>query len=525
MRYSVVSSSEWTYPDRMEYESASQDIILRTPRNSYATAQVLLSDVPEGARVSVTASGNLSGLPLESYELVPVYVEDNPFLPKGEVVNGCPSRWAPFEIYDCVKPLGATLTPNGGVAGLYLSFTVLSDAAPGEYSGVVAVTAAGDTFEIPASIIVYKAAVPVEEHIKINNGYVSAKTAQYHNVETGSPELAALDEAYLKTLRRLRQNSLYTHGIYATPGNDGKYTFDFTEFEAFVTKALSLGFKYFIAPSIGWRESWKKPDINVVIGGVKIPAMSYEAYDYLAQYFKVFRVLLEAKGWSDRFYISISDEPNEENATVYRALCGLVRKLAPGMRLWDAVSYVPIHGALDCWVPLNSEYDMHRKEFETFRAGSDELWHYVCCGPRSEGYINRFMDYPLLSTRYLFWGNYLYNLSGYLHWAANHYQPGQDPFTQNCPRHINTDNETILPAGDTHIVYPGEDGPWMSMRLEAQRQSAEDFELLRLLAQKDKAKADGLCRRCFKSFNAVEYDVKAFNGVMKELYEAVSDIA
>ena len=37
----------------------------------------------------------------------------------------------------------------------------------------------------------------------------------------------------------------------------------------------------------------------------------------------------------------------------------------------------------------------------------------------------------------------------------------------------------LLPAGDAHIVYPGKDGrPWRSMRFEAQRAGAEDYELL-----------------------------------------------
>lgn len=81
------------------------------------------------------------------------------------------------------------------------------------------------------------------------------------------------------------------------------------------------------------------------------------------------------------------------------------------------------------------------------------------------------MDLPLLATRYLFWGNYKYDLKGYLHWASNHYQPGQDPFKQNCPIHHNADSVTTLPSGDTHLIYPGADGPWMSMRLEAQRKA------------------------------------------------------
>ena len=117
------------------------------------------------------------------------------------------------------------------------------------------------------------------------------------------------------------------------------------------------------------------------------------------------------------------------------------------------------------------------------------------------------MDYPLLATRYLFWGNYKYNLKGYLHWAVNQYQPEQDPFTNNWPTHRNADSVGILPPGDTHLIYPGEGEPWMSIRLEAQRESAEEYEILKVIAEKNKDIADDLCGKCFRGFNDVEYSI------------------
>jgi hypothetical protein len=305
---------------------------------------------------------------------------------------------------------------------------------------------------------------------------------------------------------------------------NGKYSFDFSGMEKHIGDLMTMGFTYFILPGIGGRESWKASTILVSVGGVNFKAMTYEAYNYLSQYLPALYDFLGKNGWTKNAFQQVADEPNNENATEYRALCGMIRKIAPDLRLLDAVSYVPIHGALDIWVPLNSEYDKHQEEFESFRGKGDELWHYVCCGPRSDGYINRFMDYPLLATRYLHWGNFKYNLSGYLHWAANVWQPGQDPFTQNCPEHRNMDSRTILPAGDSHIIYPGEGAPWMSMRLEAQRAGAADYELFSLLAEKDKAKAAALCTRCFKSFNRVEYNIKDFETVLTELYDTLSVI-
>jgi hypothetical protein len=240
------------------------------------------------------------------------------------------------------------------------------------------------------------------------------------------------------------------------------------------------------------------------------------------QYLPALQKVLDDHGWTDRFVMGVADEPNDANCTEFRALCGLIHRIVPRIKLCDAMSYGNLHGALDVWVPLNAEYDKHRAELETLRQGGSEIWHYVCCGPRSRGYINRFMDYPLLSTHYLHWGNYKYDLTGFLHWAANAYQPGQDPFTLNCPEHHNTDAVCYLPAGDTHITYPGKGEPWMSIRLEAERESIEDYELLKKLAETDKPLADEICETVFHSFKEVEYDVSRFTATKRRLLESLS---
>ena len=73
----------------------------------------------------------------------------------------------------------------------------------------------------------------------------------------------------------------------------------------------------------------------------------------------------------------------------------------------------------------------------------------------------------------MLWMGALYRLSGFLHWGFNYYI-GDDIWHSACCPH----KGALLPAGDAHIVYPGKDGrPWRSMRFEAQRAGAEDYEL------------------------------------------------
>ncbi|MBQ4592890.1 MAG: DUF4091 domain-containing protein [Clostridia bacterium] len=513
MKYNVVSSVEFTYPDIWDYPSSAQVIDTFAARGSYATYQILLGD-RASADVSVSFGELPAGVAPEVYTLTPVQVERNHGIAPEQRQPHYPERVAPYWLYDCLRTFDGTLDLTDGAGGLYVSLKVDRDAEPGDYTTVMTV----DGTEIPLNLKIYRAVLP-DETMKMIVGYNAGTCAKYHGVALYSDEYFALEEQYLAMLRRMHQNMMYTGGIKKTLVGENKWEFDFTDFVAQVKRYEKAGMKYFNAPSVGWRQSWSAS--TILVNG-NIPSMSYEGYCYLTQYLPALRDVLKENGWLDRFVMGVADEPNAANCTEFRALCGLIRKIVPEIRLIDAMSYGNLHGALDIWVPLNAEYDRHRAELESLRAAGDEIWHYVCCGPREPGYINRFMDYPLLSTRYLHWGNYKYDLTGFLHWAANCYQPGQDPFVQNCPEHHNTDSVCYLPAGDTHVIYPGRGEPWMSIRLEAERESAEEYELLRELAKTDKAKADELCENVFQSFKDVEYDVAKFTANKKALLEALS---
>ena len=557
MRYTVVDAAEFTYPDRWDYATGGDRIVVEAPRGGKATFQILLEGLTadrkkenwltrevyqsealwEEAKLGFPRKGGVSvtcDLPLqiEWYSLVPVTVELNYFfendgITEKDFLPHFPERRAPYRVYDCFRPFDGTLDVGVGdgraqetsMGGLFGAVDVPKDAVPGEYSAVVTLAVDGEVLTVPMELKVYAAVIP-EESLTIIQGHHPGTLAKYYGMTTDSPEFSEINEKYIRMLRRMRQNMMYTSGVKVTKVGENRYEFDFSKMEEAMRLGFSLGMKSFNGPSVGWRQSWEGS--TILVNG-NIPCMSYEGYCYLSQYLPALHAMLEKNGWLDRFVMGVADEPNDKNATEFRALCGLIRKFVPDIRLIDAMSYGDLHGALDIWVPLNAEYDKHQEEMETLRGNGDEIWHYVCCGPRDTKYINRFLDQALLATRYLFWGNYRHDLTGYLHWASACYQGGQDPFRQNCPVHFNTDHSHPLPAGDTHILYPGEDGPWLSARSEAQRESAEEYEMLKALAKRDKARADSICAKVFRSFCDVEYDVAKFRAARRELLEALSE--
>ena len=60
---------------------------------------------------------------------------------------------------------------------------------------------------------------------------------------------------------------------------------------------------------------------------------------------------------------------------------------------------------------------------------------------------------------YFGWGGSKYNTLGYLHWGLNQYKA--NPFDQSVVKHPSpaASANNFLPAGDTHIIYPGKNGP------------------------------------------------------------------
>ncbi|MBE6570401.1 MAG: DUF4091 domain-containing protein [Ruminococcaceae bacterium] len=560
MRYTIVDSAEFTYPDQIVYPTSSKEAVMDAPRGSYASFQVLLEclkpdhvqenwlpeeiyndpAVLEMAKRGFPRVGNIrieTDFPFAAdwYTLVPVTVEGHPNM-FPEVVPyepHFPERIAPYRIYDCLRPFDGTLdvgvgdgrVPDTDIGGLYCAIRIPEDAEPGTYTSDVTISWGEEAVTFPITVNVYKAVVP-EESLYVLLNYSFGNACRYHGIPfDDSAKKAELDDAYLKMMRHLRMNSLYVGGFKSEKIGENQYRFDFSELENKIRHYISLGFKHFMLPGLGGRVSWETSTIRIHGG---LDAMSYEAYCYLAQYLPALREMLQKNGWLDKVMMSVCDEPNGANATEFRALAGLSRRFAPEIRLADALSFCDIHGALDILIPLNAQYDVYQKEFENLRSHGGDLWHYTSCSPRHDHvfqhYINRFMDYPLLSTRYLFWGNYKHNLTGYLHWAVNCYQTGQDPYVQNCPEHHNTDMVIHLPAGDTHLIYPGKDGPWLSIRGESQRESAEEYEMFKALSAVDKEKADAICNEVFRSFKDVEYDISLFRAARKKLLEALSEV-
>ncbi|MBM4034932.1 MAG: DUF4091 domain-containing protein [Planctomycetes bacterium] len=364
---------------------------------------------------------------------------------------------------------------------VWLTVRVPKDAKPGVYRGEVAIVAGDARAAVPVELTVDPFALPDARHLLVTNWFNLDNIAKAHKAQAWSEGFWPVLERYARDMAAHRQNVALTPWslVQITREVDGKLSFDYGRFDRYVElfqkAGVSDGIELTHVGHFGPGGWGGKEIVLVKVGaadrktGKRVELGPEEG---LAPLLADLEKHLAAKGWLAKAMIHVADEPSLNNLASWRKASEFVHKAAPGIRRIDAIESVDFTGALEVWVPKLSHFERWRDAYEARRKGN-EFWFYICCHPVGNYYPNRFLDFPLSRVRVLHWLNFACDLTGYLHWGLNFW--GEDPFGPP------SDN---LPPGDTHVVYPGADGPLDSIRWEIQRESIEDFEYLWLLAAK-----------------------------------------
>ena len=232
---------------------------------------------------------------------------------------------------------------------------------------------------------------------------------------------------------------------------------------------------------------------------------------------------LEAKGWKGIYLQHILDEAHGTEPPEYARYAAMVKRYLPGVRTMDAVDAEHMPSELqencDVWVPQLGRFDDQMDLLNARMKSGHEVWFYTCLFPNKR-YLNRLIDYPLLKVRLLHWLNFRYGFTGFLHWGWNYWSP--EPMNDTQP--VIDNNTQLLPPGDAFIVYPdpAHKSVHSSIRLEAMREGIEDYELLRVLKEKDPAEAERLANQAIRNFTDYVRDVPDFRGMERQLLEALS---
>lgn len=512
-------------------------------QNGRVGVQIMLDCAAGSARVSVSGEGFDAAL----YELVDVPVEYN--TGGGEDQGGamvilpaqCPDyaiRRAPFRVYDCLRPLsGSDVSARGGRACAYLTLAPKADTPAGEHALELTLRAGGERHVCRLSYVVYPVSFD-EDRFETTNWFSVRAMEQMHGVTLGTKEFEDVVRAYARSMRSVHQKVflLWMHEDLSERRAEKPYAFDFEDMAPIIRIFFEEGFDTFETGGIifhGYREDGTQDMFTADLKCRANPAVSVdsdEGYELLCCEMQAFADFLMRHGWMDRVLFHVMDEPDvhyETDAVLqarrvqFMLAANIVRRYLPGVRIIEAVKTTTMRGGVDIMVPITDGYERSKSAFDAAIARGDEVWTYVCCAPEGR-WLNRFLDSPLANGRLLFWGCAKNRIRGYLHWGYNQFAGVPNPFEATSARNW-TGIGTNFPCGDAFIVYPGERGPWPSMRLEAERMGAQEACLLRALEEKNPQAHDALIAQVFTSFDQYDNDPEKLNAVHEELLRLLAE--
>jgi hypothetical protein len=451
-----------------------------------------------------------------------------PDTPADELVGTVPGLF-PDPLMDLPFEMDADKT-----YALWVTIHIPPDAPPGIYEGNVIVRSRGrHVGSAPYSLKVFAASVPEERSVKLSAWFWldGEQTMQYYGIPAFSKDWWRLVDNTARVLGAHRQNVIFTYPqqLVRPYLDNGQVRYDFGNFDRWVQCFKDRGVIGFIEGSflLERLDSWASPPQAWVFQaegeGVQLrwlPAEDPRVEDFLTGFLPLLYAHLKEKGWEKIYLQHILDEPHGNDITVYPRFAEMVRRFMPGIRTIEAIdpwNGIPdvLQTGIDIWVPLLGRFDDQMEMLRERIATGNEVWYYNCSFPRGR-YPNRFIDYPLIKTRIQLWLDSANNFGGFLFYGGNDWWP--DPMS-------GTGEVAVHPAGELFIVYPDRANKSVlsSIRYEALRDGAEDYELMRLLRAQDRIAAERLVSLAVHSFTDYVRDPALFREIERSLLEALSD--
>ena len=515
----------WLYADSKVAAVDRLDEI-DVPANGVVDVNILVNGLKPGDSLELDASEK--GGEWHRMRAVPVARNTGPkgFLEATPGKNPYVARRAPFEVFDVLEPLSEPIIASANeMEGLYFRMQTPPQGAKSFFVRF-RLRQGDEEHELSLKVDVHAVLLPPvgKDSFKYTNWMDFDSMAASHGLAPWSEEHWKMIEKYVRLAARGRQNIGMMRAVFETDAN-GEVHLDKEKFSRFLDIYDRAGFWYLEGTHLArFTKRWGSPAFKTKFSTNTNITTSVEGALALSKLARMFMEEIEGRGLRDRWYQHVADEPGGKNISEYRITAGIVRRYMPGIRTVDAVESPSFAGALDVWCPKVDSFERNHALYDSFRTNfGDRVWCYTCCVPGGR-WMNRTMDGELLRPALIPWVSVMWDIDGFLHWGYNRWQrkQGQDPFKEPYPKRWGgSNNGKSLPPGDTHIVYPGTDGPWSSARLEATRAGMEDADLLTMLRRRDKAKADGLVRRIARGFHDYTPSCKLYREVRRDILRAL----
>jgi len=443
---------------------------LRAARNEFESVQVQV--VPfagdlKDVRWTLSPLTNKDGGKIEGKVFVVAYVfcEDTVYTP------GNTAGWHPDGLADFTDHIEQV--PVGEILNLWVRVFAPADAAPGEYSGTLTVTAGNAKPQVlNITTRVNSFALPVEPNqLTINSLVTNFDGMGKFYPADQIPKILASTEDMLLDDYKMNVGNIMCHPKIEP------FHWDAARLQALKAK----GIQKFPLTSLDWYKGTPEEVANAAIADIK-------------------RTLpeVEKAGLRDQAIIYGFDEWPPEKFDKMIEIVNRIKAVYPDIEVMTtALAYWGMKEAereearvVDIWCPLISLFDENPGLIKRLQARGNKVAWYICQFP-APPYPGIMVEQPPADMRLLLGAMaHKYKTDGFLYWAFNQWILNAEPIS-TLPRsefNPNTYNGPETYNGGGHLLIPGPKGPIPTVRLESMRDGLEDNDyyviLERLLKQK-----------------------------------------
>jgi hypothetical protein len=372
---------------------------------------------------------------------------------------------------------------------VWLTIRIPETAEAVSYEGKVIVKSPQGDISLPLFVKVFPLTLPTERHLKVVEWCSTDKFAKLYGIteEYTKPWFDML-KIYAENMVSHRQNVFRVpmEAIEILKSKTNSLEFDFKRFDQIAQVFWSTGkmdcFETGFLTKFG-KGDWFSTEILLkdfsakdIETGAKITLRGEDVIPYLLQ---ALEIHLREKGWLDKTFFHIKDEPSIHNALAWKTMSEYMHKYAPDIRRIDAIETTFLLDDIEVAVPKLDALAAWYPSYKAWQEKGNELWFYTVGIYQGSLLPNKTIDMPVMNSRIMHWLNYRYNITGYLHWGYNQWT--DDPFT-----------DPDIHIGDGWHVYPSKDGVLNSIRWEQMRNGIQDYEYFWLLESRIKSLRDSL---------------------------------
>jgi hypothetical protein len=425
----------------------------------------------------------------------------------GERLEGAPQGGAPYDLWAEHHEI------------LWIDVRVPADAAPGDYSATLRVSADNaPAAELPITLTVWDFALPDGPTHENHFGGFGAR-AKYHGLETDSEAFIQLEERYSAALAAHRINPELPRHLWPAPGEDGATVF---------TEEIDRAITAFVERHHLTNIQIPRAPFSEPLGANREKAQ---------RFYRAWYEYLERKGWAERAYLYMLDEPNEIEA--YRQVVDLgamvreahpkIRRLVVEQTYTQDPAWPSLEDSIDIWCPLFGFVD--EPSTKRLQANGSHVWSYTALTQTAPPYHPDYenvkadlppfwqVDFPVTAYRIAPWLNRRYGITGLLYWSIVYYgSPDRDPWLEPGFR--------VRWNGEGALFYPGDRagiaGPVASIRLKNLRDGMEDYEYFVLLEHLGGAEAvETIVREAVPTWGAWKQDPETLPRLRERLAEEI----